>query len=608
MRPVACPAAAGIAIPPWAVLTMLALIFATPVGAADTADPSVVVAMEREFAAYAAGHGWVEAFRRYSAPDGQMAGPGGIATTAASLEGGPAGDRSLAWWPTYAGIARSGDLGFTTGSFSIDAARTPRGQYFTVWKRQPDGGWRWIFDGGPGSVLDPAAEGAADATIAAFPVASGGVGSAAEAVRQVEKLERGIAAAGDLAQHLASDARVYRRQRPRAEGGAASVENARHPDPGVRYQLRRTESSVAGDLAFTLGDASWQAGDVARAGAFARIWQYREGGWVIVYDQLVERPPPAADAAAAATAAATIACAAPEFHALDFWIGHWRVETPKGEHAGVSHVEPVLAGCVLLEHWKGIFLTTGKVHEGLGVHRYDRDARMWRQAWVDETGASLDMMGEADADGVTYREPDPGDGSMPRGRVARLGDRQAEQYAERRDYATGAWTRTFHLIYSPTPAPGAPPSAPAPGSCVSEAHRALDFWVGQWRVTTSGGQPVGRNRIEQTLSGCALIEHWRGYSPQLGREQDGLGVHRYDAATQAWRQAWMVDSGTGYDLVGRVQGDGLVYERRGADGQVEGRTTLTKQPDGRVRQLGERRDAASGDWQVAFDFIYAREQ
>ena len=300
--------------------------------------------------------------------------------------------------------------------------------------------------------------------------------------------------------------------------------------------------------------------------------------------------------------------AAPEFHALDFWIGHWRVETPKGEHAGVSHVEPVLAGCVLLEHWKGIFLTTGKVHEGLGVHRYDRDARMWRQAWVDETGASLDMMGEADADGVTYREPDPGDGSMPRGRVARLGDRQAEQYAERRDYATGAWTRTFHLIYSPTPAPGAPPSAPAPGSCVSEAHRALDFWVGQWRVTTSGGQPVGRNRIEQTLSGCALIEHWRGYSPQLGREQDGLGVHRYDAATQAWRQAWMVDSGTGYDLVGRVQGDGLVYERRGADGQVEGRTTLTKQPDGRVRQLGERRDAASGDWQVAFDFIYAREQ
>jgi ketosteroid isomerase-like protein len=273
-------------------IAMLALIFAAPVAAADTADPAVVAAMEREFAAYAAEHGWVEAFHRYSTPDGQMAGPGGIATVAASLEGGPAGDRSLAWWPKLAGIARSGDLGFTTGSFSIDAARTPRGQYFTVWKRQPDGSWRWVFDGGPGSVLDPAAESAPDAAVAAFPIATAGVGSAAEAVRQVQALEAGIATAGDLATHLASDARVYRRQRARAEGGAASVENARHPDPAIRYRLVRTEASAAGDLAFTLGEASWQAGNVARAGAFGRIWQYRDGAWVIVYDQLVEQPPP----------------------------------------------------------------------------------------------------------------------------------------------------------------------------------------------------------------------------------------------------------------------------------------------------------------------------
>lgn len=452
MRRVACPANAGIANLSRAAFTMLALVFATPLAAADTADPAVVAAMEREFAAYAAEHGWVEAFRLYSTPDGQMAGPGGIATVAASLEGGPAGDRSLAWWPKLAGIARSGDLGFTTGTFSIDAARTPRGQYFTVWKRQPDGAWRWVFDGGPGSVLDPAADGPPGAAVPALPVATSGVGSAAEAERQVQALEAGIATAGDLAPHLASDARVYRRQRARAEGGAASVENARHPDPATRYRLVRTEASAAGDLVFTLGEANWQAGDVARAGAFARIWQYRDDGWAIIYDQLVEQPPPAAASAAVASSAAS-----------------------------------------------------------------------------------------------------------------------------------------------------------APAGCVAPEFRALDFWVGQWRVSTAGGQPVGRNRIEPALSGCVLLEHWRGYSPQLGREQDGLGVHRYDAATQTWRQAWMVDSGSGYDLVGRAQGDGVVYERRGADGQVEGRTTLTKQPDGRVQQLGERRDAASGNWQVAFDFIYTRE-
>jgi ketosteroid isomerase-like protein len=580
-------------------------------GAQPAADPAAVAAMEREFAAYAAEHGWVEAFRRYSAPDGQMAGPGGIATVAASLDGAPAGDRSLAWWPRYAGIAQSGDLGFTTGTFSIDAARTPRGQYFTVWKRQPDGYWRWIFDGGPGSVLDPAADGPSGAAIPALPVAIQGAGSAAEAVRQVQALEAGIATAADLAKHLAADARVYRRQRARAEGGAASVENTRYPDPGIRYRLVRAEASAAGDLAFTLGDARWQAGDVARAGAFARLWQYRDDRWVIVYDQLVEQPPPQPAAAGAATqtgaAAMQAGCAGPEFHALDFWIGHWRVETPKREHAGASHVETVLSGCVLLEHWKGIFLTTGQVHEGLGVHRYDAAARTWRQAWVDETGGSLDMTGEADAGGVTYHEPDPGDGSTPRGRVARLGDRQVEQYAERKDPATGAWSRTFHLVYSPASEASAPPAPPAPGACGDDARRALDFWIGRWRVTTAAGQPVGRNRIEPALSGCALLEHWRGYSPELGREQDGLGVHRYDAATGTWRQAWMVDNGGGYDLVGRAQADGVVYERRDAEGRVAGRTTLTKRADGSVRQLGERRDPASGAWQVAFDFIYVRE-
>lgn len=268
------------------------LVIALP-AAAHAADPSAIVAMEREFAAHAAEHGWVEAFRRYSAPDGQMAGAAGIAATAAALEGAPAGDRSLAWWPVLAGIAMSGDFGFTTGSFSMDAAHTPRGQYFTVWKRQPDGSWRWIFDGGPGSVLDPVADGGSAIPVAATPIATRGVGSAAEAERQVATVERGIATAGDLVPHLAADARVYRRQRARAEGGAASVENTRHPDPGVRYRLVRTEASAAGDLAFTLGEASWQAGEVARAGAFARIWQYRDGQWVVVYDQLVEQPPPA---------------------------------------------------------------------------------------------------------------------------------------------------------------------------------------------------------------------------------------------------------------------------------------------------------------------------
>ena len=55
----------------------------------------------------------------------------------------------LVWWPLWAGISRSGDLGFTTGPYTSDGK--PGGYYFTVWATQPDGSWKWLYDGGPPS-------------------------------------------------------------------------------------------------------------------------------------------------------------------------------------------------------------------------------------------------------------------------------------------------------------------------------------------------------------------------------------------------------------------------------------------------------------------------
>ena len=53
---------------------------------------------------------------------------------------------SLVWWPNWAGISKSGDLGFTTGGVEVGGARTDH--YFTIWRRQADGSWKWVYDGG----------------------------------------------------------------------------------------------------------------------------------------------------------------------------------------------------------------------------------------------------------------------------------------------------------------------------------------------------------------------------------------------------------------------------------------------------------------------------
>ncbi len=253
---------------------------------APSVTPTPVIAAERAFAARAGEIGWVGAFREYVAPDGVMPGPQSYVSAPERMAQTPDdGNRDLAWWPAFAGIARSGDIGFTTGPAAFDASRTPAIYYFTIWRRQGDGSWRWIYDGGPGPVADPASV-ALGAQPLALPVAARGRGKTA--ADEVNAIEAEAANAGALVRYLAADAHVYRAGRPRAIGAAAGAALV-IPSAVAAYRVTHTFASQAGDLVFILGEASWAEEGQARGGLFARVWQYRPAGWAIVYDQLIIR-------------------------------------------------------------------------------------------------------------------------------------------------------------------------------------------------------------------------------------------------------------------------------------------------------------------------------
>jgi ketosteroid isomerase-like protein len=61
---------------------------------------------------------------------------------------------SLSWRPVYASVAGSLDLGFTIGEYTATsrgasgAAIQRFGKYLTVWKREADGSWKFMIDGG----------------------------------------------------------------------------------------------------------------------------------------------------------------------------------------------------------------------------------------------------------------------------------------------------------------------------------------------------------------------------------------------------------------------------------------------------------------------------
>ena len=61
-------------------------------------------------------------------------------------------DFKLTWQPEKVVVARSGDLGYTSGTYIWtfkDASGKPvsdKGKYLTVWRKQADGSWKVLFD------------------------------------------------------------------------------------------------------------------------------------------------------------------------------------------------------------------------------------------------------------------------------------------------------------------------------------------------------------------------------------------------------------------------------------------------------------------------------
>lgn len=137
----------------WTVLPLAVCALATP---PVSDDAEVLREADRAFCAETTERGlggWLAWF----APDAVVATPGGelrngaeeIAAYYGSLAFPPPG---FSWAPDGAGLAGSGELGFTVGAWEIRPpgakpdAPTSGGRYLTVWRRQPDETFRVVAD------------------------------------------------------------------------------------------------------------------------------------------------------------------------------------------------------------------------------------------------------------------------------------------------------------------------------------------------------------------------------------------------------------------------------------------------------------------------------
>ena len=275
---------------------MLALLIAAAAAgpALAEADPGVVVDAEKAFAADGLAMGIKRSFQKHAAPDAIVLAPDPVdAQSNLAREEDDAGGPPLAWWPRWAGIARSGDLGFTTGPYTYDGE--PKGWYFTVWARQADGSWKWIFDGGVRA--DPRQEPGPLSHAEYLQMSGAEAGSAAAAMAEVSAAEADLARRAQEStriaylRHLAEDGRLTGSSAPPATGRAAFELELQARPRTLALSPLGGRASAAGDLAFTYGDARWSGG----RGHYVRIWQKRVPGWKLVYDELVPATSAASD-------------------------------------------------------------------------------------------------------------------------------------------------------------------------------------------------------------------------------------------------------------------------------------------------------------------------
>jgi ketosteroid isomerase-like protein len=117
-----------------------------------TADSRQLKSADSAFAALSVARGAQTAFLSFAASEAVLLGPPGAPMThgreaiGAAFAEFPA-DAVLDWAPVTADVAGSGDLGCTVGEASI-SARNSYSKYLTVWKRQADGTWKFVADGG----------------------------------------------------------------------------------------------------------------------------------------------------------------------------------------------------------------------------------------------------------------------------------------------------------------------------------------------------------------------------------------------------------------------------------------------------------------------------
>ncbi len=268
-----------------------------------------LVDAERAFARTAAEKGVRDSFLAFIANDGILYRPGPV-NGKEWLSARPARPGLLTWQPVYADISSAGDLGFTTGPWEfrekgIDDPPVGFGEFSTVWKRQPDGTWKFVIDIGIGH--DKPASAAVP-----WQLPADFTRSKIASVSNLPGLKNSLMG---IDKDFSKDSVAKGADKAYAEFGGDQIRllrNGSFPIIGrkdvttfiaskrgtLSWEPVFADISSSGDLGYTYGNYEFKGGEAnasTESGFYMRVWKKQSGGqWRLVLDVFNEKPKPQA--------------------------------------------------------------------------------------------------------------------------------------------------------------------------------------------------------------------------------------------------------------------------------------------------------------------------
>jgi len=257
-----------------------------------------MVATERAFSRMSEEQGTRESFTEFIAEDGILFRPKPVFGKKWMHEHPlpPSTTRPLLrWQPIFAGVSRAGDLGYTTGPWQYkndikDAKPAAFGNFMTVWKRQPDGKWRFVVDLGV-SNPEPKTQGR---LISGKPASGRFTRDAAKARTELLDAEREFsktsAERGAVEAFLAyasTDVRVFRNQKQPFIGRKSALAALAPLTIEWTWSTTSADVSASGDIGYSYGlyelrDQTRKS--VSETGNYMRVWKRVNGAWKLILD------------------------------------------------------------------------------------------------------------------------------------------------------------------------------------------------------------------------------------------------------------------------------------------------------------------------------------